>query len=141
MPLVETGGILLGTWDHSRAEVFISEMIGPGPEAVHERTRFVPDAAYQESELSKRFHADPQRNNYLGDWHTHPFGGAYVSYQDRLTLMSIAAHHEARVPAPVMLILAGIQGWTPKLWRYKSADPQIKWGRPQLRRLRLHVCR
>lgn len=101
----ETGGVLLGYWSSPPSEVVVTDLVGPGPRAVHEPTRFVPDADYQEAEIARRHLADPARCCYLGDWHSHPRGGAGLSWKDRKTLRRIAVDPAARAPEPLMVIL------------------------------------
>lgn len=122
----ETGGLLLGYWRVRYSVVVITDVIGPGLRATHEPTRFIPDADYQEMELARRFRLDPERNGYLGDWHTHPRGIAQLSRQDRSTLFSIATHREARAPAPLMLVLTAQPDWVAMIWRY---GPVVQTGR------------
>ena len=113
----ETGGILLG---HCGADgdAIVMHVVGPGPRAVHLPDAFVPDYEYQEDEVARLYAESPRRLDYLGDWHTHPGGGAYLSPRDERALRTIAAYRPARVPRPVMLVLAGGgPRWEPKAWR------------------------
>ena len=100
----ETGGILMGSSERlSRVEV--RTMVGSGPEAIHERTTFEPDQRWQESEIERLWRRDPTLE-YLGDWHSHPGGGASPSRRDRAVLDLIASSPAARCPRPIMLIIA-----------------------------------
>src|SRR5687768_12523634 len=49
----ETGGILLGYWSHPPVAPVITQAVGPGPNATHEHTRFVPDYDFHESEVAR----------------------------------------------------------------------------------------
>lgn len=115
---LETGGILLGYWAVPFTEVVITDVIGPGPDAMHCEDRFVPDAEYQERELARRYQEASQLYGYLGDWHSHPSGRDRPSWRDYRTLRVIAAYPEARAPVPVMGILSCDEGWTIRVWRY-----------------------
>ncbi len=117
---LETGGLLLGYWSsHPRKdEVLIESIIGPGPDAQHERSRFKPDASWQRQELADADGASGRVTTYLGDWHTHPGSVPAPSRRDRRTARTIARAHAARVPRPLMLILGGgdkATGWIPRL--------------------------
>lgn len=112
----ETGGVLMGYWAGRPSEPVITYAVGPGPGAVHERTRFVPDHEYQSAEIAKLYRESGRRLCYLGDWHTHPGAAAYLSEQDLRTLNRIAAQEDARAPRPLMLVLGGEEGWLPKVW-------------------------
>ena len=48
----ETGGILIGYW-HSKAHVTIISMVGPGPNARHDRTGFEPDYDFHDAEVAR----------------------------------------------------------------------------------------
>lgn len=101
----ETGGIVLGYRDTT--QLVIAAIIGPGPDAVHTRYDFSPDAEYQQREINRLHGIDPSRHQYLGDWHTHPNGSPRLSRRDKKTLKTIAGTQEARVAHPVMLLLSG----------------------------------
>lgn len=112
---LETGGVLLGVTTPS--DVWIEELIGPGPNAVHHETRFVPDHGYQEEAIADSYAASGRRLAYLGDWHSHPDGPLSLSSSDLQTLRNIARHHRARQPRPIMGIVAGRTSWTARVWR------------------------
>lgn len=124
----ETGGLLLGYWSAPYTEVVITDIIDPGPQSIHEPTRFVPDADYQENELARRFCLDPARLGYLGDWHSHPRGTGMLSRQDRKTLTDIATCVEARAPVPLMAVVALSPGvstdWKTFIWRFGPKTPR-----------------
>jgi integrative and conjugative element protein (TIGR02256 family) len=104
---LETGGLLMGYSEPASARTVIRESVGPGPRAVHRRTRFLPDHRYHEREVA-RIYADSGRIiSYLGDWHSHPRGTLALSVTDRRTLGRIARTPTARAPRPIMMVLAG----------------------------------
>lgn len=133
----ETGGVLLGYWSPPYSEVVVTDVVGPGPRAVHEPTRFVPDADYQEAEIARWHLADSRRHAYLGDWHSHPTGGAGLSSKDRRTLRAIAAHEAARAPVPLMVVLTLNAEWRVSVWRFQPAAIKLLglWGRTSLLRV------
>jgi len=107
----ETGGVLVG-YVAVTGEPVIFEAIGPGPKAIHRRTRFNPDHAWQCEQLNALFERSSGRWTYLGDWHTHPNGSPRMSWLDHRTLHSIAIHPQAQMPRPLMLIGGGAaQSW------------------------------
>lgn len=103
----ETGGILIGYGDERSSQSVVRACIGPGPRAVHGRSHFLPDHAYHEREVARLYAESGRVWSYLGDWHTHPCGGASLSWKDRHTLARIARSAEARAPRPLMVLLAG----------------------------------
>ena len=115
----ETGGVLLGYWTGDDDPV-VTHGLGPGPDAMHCEERFKPDHDYHVSEIARLYKASNRRLHYLGDWHSHPAGGGWLSELDRTCLRSIARCRDARVERPLMLILAGGSDWHPFAWRYNG---------------------
>lgn len=121
---VETGGMMLG-WDNTlRNELVVVAIIGPGPAAEHEPTRFRPDAEWQQYHLDDVYERSGGLVTYLGDWHAHPDGGFAMSRQDRRTMRRTAHAMQARCPQPLMGLLArvdaghyrfGVWRWTPSI--------------------------
>jgi integrative and conjugative element protein (TIGR02256 family) len=106
--------------------VWVEEIVGPGPDAMHSRSEFLPDAAYQQAQIAAAYERAGRRTSYLGDWHTHPGQRVYMSRRDRRTLRSIARCEPACQPRPVMAIL-GSAGWEMIVWRYER--PKAGWWR------------
>ncbi|MEX1141470.1 MAG: Mov34/MPN/PAD-1 family protein [Thermoleophilaceae bacterium] len=114
---VETGGVLLGFEDGDQVQVLAQ--VGPGPGAIHERRRFVPDGTWQQQRIAWSYEQSGRIATYLGDWHSHPGGPPQPSLLDQLTMARIARHRAARVRHPLMIILAGGRGsWSLVGWRY-----------------------
>lgn len=110
----ETGGILLG-YTAEDETIVVRAIIGPGPNAIHRPTSFVPDHTYQDREVARGYENSGRLWTYLGDWHSHPGGTTRLSTTDRRTLRRIARAPEARVTQPLMLIVAG----KPHAWRIR----------------------
>ena len=70
---IETGGILLGWAAHSRHPISIRWAGGPGPNALHEARRFLRDREFAQQLADEAWNND--RSVWLGEWHTHPYGG------------------------------------------------------------------
>ncbi len=102
----ETGGVLVGYGDVGGGFV-VTAAVGPGPNAVHEPYRFVPDHECHEREVARHYHASGRTETYLGDWHSHPTAAAYLSPRDRKTLRGIARERDARAPTPLMMVVGG----------------------------------
>jgi integrative and conjugative element protein (TIGR02256 family) len=112
----ETGGVLLGYWVKNLEEVVITSVLGPGPSAVHKSHRFIPDSEYHLREIARLYEESACLHTYLGDWHTHPSRAHSLSRLDRVTLRRIAKYAPARLPAPIMAVLAGSPAWTVQVW-------------------------
>ncbi|QXE85558.1 Mov34/MPN/PAD-1 family protein [Geomonas nitrogeniifigens] len=117
----ETGGLLVGYFSGDDKDVVITGITGPGPKAQHGRHSFCPDYASDRVEMERIFEKSDGLAWYLGDWHTHPTGHAYLSFLDRKALKSIAKFEGNFVPRPIMLILGrgggGTSSWVPRAWR------------------------
>lgn len=116
----ETGGVLMGYWINGGDGAVISHVIGPGPNAKHNRYSFYPDSSYQAKSISNHYAKSERRLTYLGDWHTHPVSEnlGVCSHEDMKTLTRIAKSPRARVEKPIMLILAGTPDeWKLRIWR------------------------
>jgi integrative and conjugative element protein (TIGR02256 family) len=108
--LRETGGALLG-WREGDQSV-IARILGPGPDAVHRRHSFEPDAAWQTARGAEIYLASGRTIAFLGDWHTHPLGPPIPSDQDRRTAIELAADPACRTPTPLSAIV-GYSTWRP----------------------------
>lgn len=129
----ETGGILLG---HSVAEhLTVTDAIGPGPHATHDRYTFTPGSAWQAEQVALAWQRDSSIE-YLGDWHTHPGGAARFSPLDIETAQTIADAPDARQPNPVMLVIALRSNVTTKVAAAQLHDKRLTPLRIRLRQLR-----
>jgi integrative and conjugative element protein (TIGR02256 family) len=125
LPL-ETGGILLGYWSEDGASVAVTDATEPGPNAIHRRDEFIPDDEYQNLKIDEIYEASGRVHRYLGDWHTHPFGGSALSYKDRRNLHRIATTKGAHTPIPLMAVLSGgAQDWNVSVWSYERPTAVI----------------
>lgn len=104
---LETGGVLMGYTDASGEQIVVRACTGPGPRAVHGGSSFVPDHEFHESEVARTYAESGRVWSYLGDWHSHPDGRLFLSRDDRKTIGRIACAVDARVPRPIMTVLAG----------------------------------
>jgi integrative and conjugative element protein (TIGR02256 family) len=116
---LETGGVLLGFWSTDEPTAEITAVTGPGPNAVHRRSSFIPDYDYQDREITVAYRRSGRIHSYLGDWHSHPFGSGMLSLSDRRTLQRIATDVGARAPQALMAVLSHKKAWTPHIWMYK----------------------
>ena len=94
---------MLGYWENNQA--IITSVVGPGENAIHSKSRFVPDQQFHEIQISNYFYASHGRDNYLGDWHTHPDASSFLSEKDKSTLIKIRKNKESNLGTALMLIL------------------------------------
>ena len=115
----ETGGLLLGTYHSDAISITVATL--PGAKAKHGYTTYEPDYDYDEKIVADYYRNTGGEVVYLGDWHSHPIGAAYVSSKDRSTLRRIAKSAESRMPQPIMMIVADPRG-EPELgiWQFRK---------------------
>lgn len=110
---LETGGVLTGY--RVGNNYMLSNIVGPGPKAIHKSNSFIPDYEYHEKEVARIFFKSKMQQIYLGDWHTHPNAKAYLSKRDKKTLYNIAHSAEAKIKEPLMLVFGTnpieLAGW------------------------------
>lgn len=114
----ESGGVLLGYLITPR-EAVVVRAVGPGPNAIHSHSSFSPDGEYHWAEIEAEFKTTEGRHAYLGDWHTHPDGGACLSERDCKTLRKIANDPKSQTSHPLMFILFGGKPWLGAIWRWE----------------------
>jgi integrative and conjugative element protein (TIGR02256 family) len=117
---LETGGVLMGYV--AGEETVISEIIGPGPNAVHRVYSFAPDYSHHEIEVARLYQASCRKWTYLGDWHSHPRQKTPdLSIKDVQTLRHIARSKKARMAFPLMMISSGQpNGWKLNVWQLET---------------------
>lgn len=139
----ETGGVLIGYTVDGAA--VLQHAVGPGPAAIHERSRFVPDYEFHTREVAKYYEASGQQCEYLGDWHSHPSGLPTLSRQDLRTMRGIASSRAARCPRPLMLIVSSetVDGhWLSAAWMMRRRPTRclpLEMGRFEVSSPALHV--
>lgn len=117
---LETGGCLMGYWVKEFTEVVITEVIGPGPEAVHGKWYFFPNASWQSTQIARIYSTSARLITYLGDWHSHPTANSSLSLIDKWTMMRIGQHKSARVKVPLMGIMHSLTDWRLTLYGRKN---------------------
>lgn len=95
---LETGGAIFG---HERT-LHITHAAGPGPAAVHQPHYFLRDLAYTQHIANELYAAD--RSEWIGEWHTHPYGPAEPSTLDLGTYAGHVTDPELRFDHFVALI-------------------------------------
>lgn len=107
---LETGGILVGTWDRVRRRVYVVGRYAPPPDSLAGPTSFVRGAegVYQTLETVERLTAG--NLTYIGEWHTHPIGyGSQPSADDR-TLLRWIGDVLIFSDVPAIMLIAGADG-------------------------------
>jgi len=132
MAPLETGGVLAGYITDENEDIVITDIVGPGPKAVHRRTSYSPDYKYHREEVGKIYDRSQGTTSFLGDWHTHPGSGLYLSERDKKALRNIANYPKNFINSPIMIvasepILNEARNWQLKAWRIKLCEKRLFW--------------
>ena len=112
---METGGLLMGYRD-ANGDAVITDVTGPGPDAIHTECSYVPDYEHDTEQAERLYHDSGRIHTYLGDWHTHPKNVDRLSDRDISAMKTIADSPDARVTEPLMLILVNQGCWSVCAW-------------------------
>lgn len=121
---LETGGVLIG-YRGLNSDYIITNVVGPGPNAIHSKSFFEPDQKFHEREIERLYELSGCTETYLGDWHTHPNSTPYLSPQDVKTLTRIAIFKKARIANPLMLVVAPPTELY-KIWCYQAGQKKTE---------------
>lgn len=117
----ETGGVLLG-YLGVNGDYVVTNLVGPGPKAIHGKYRFLPDHEYQQTEINRIFSNSKGGIDYLGDWHTHPKSSCCMSWRDKRTLQDIALKSELNLDSPIMAIACQAErSWSIGAWAFERS--------------------
>lgn len=115
---LETGGVLVGYVGGDRRTI-VTAVVGPGPSALHMRTRFQRDGDYAQAEVDRLHHASAGRDDYVGEWHSHPEAGG-PSMVDRGSMSWISDNPRYGRHEPVLIIMERVGGgeWRVNAYRW-----------------------
>jgi len=135
----ESGGVLMGR-QRGQREICIDEIVGPGPNARHERYSFEPDLEWQRARIAERYARTGGKSTYLGDWHSHPEAGhGGLSNTDRTALKTIIRAPEAQCPKPLMMIFWGApDAWSLSAWQARLRQRRVFGARLEVLPLEVH---
>ncbi len=102
---IETGGVLIGTYNKNHDHASVLEVTGPPPDSKRGPTTFERGTQGVAAYLGKLFRE--KKYYYLGEWHFHPNAAPDPSSVDRKQLEEIASTPAYKCPEPLMLIIGG----------------------------------
>ncbi|GAA4459352.1 hypothetical protein GCM10023189_32940 [Nibrella saemangeumensis] len=103
---LETGGILVGTYDENYRVATVYLASGPPSDSQHSLYQFIR-GTNGISELLERAHQLPTPRYYLGEWHTHPAASPKASLTDKKQMNAFADCRLYGASSPVLLIVGG----------------------------------
>lgn len=122
----ETGGVLIG---HQTTDaILVTYATGPGPNAIHGRSRFRRDGTFTQGEVDRLFAESEGREDYEGEWHSHP-ASIGPSPKDRASMEWISRNPEYVRPEPLLVIAQRTRWWGWRLlvfvWRDGLLAPAV----------------
>jgi integrative and conjugative element protein (TIGR02256 family) len=133
----ETGGLLLG---HIGVEgdVVIREVSTPGLAAERSEWSYLPDQAHDEKIVADCYRASGGRMTYVGDWHSHPGGKAYLSKDDRAVLRRVANWPAAQLSNPAMMVVGLGATFQIAAWRWQGHG-RFRWSGDRVTPLQIRL--
>lgn len=126
---LETGGLLFG-YESTDHEVVITHALGPGPNALHGPEEFVPDYERDRGSAIAWWEDTEGAEYYLGDWHSHPDSGPYLSERDREVLELIAHDPGSQLSCSLMVVVGLKPDTAVAVWHFKDTDGALAEPEP-----------
>lgn len=104
---VETGGILLGSYDPLLKRFYVLMPLSEPPDSVSSYSYFERGKANLRTEVEQ---IQKQTNSaifYIGEWHSHPENSSQPSQQDKKAYKHLYDTFIGNITVPIMLICAG----------------------------------
>lgn len=114
-PLIETGGMLLGTFDDATGVVHVDKAVGPPPDSYLSRHYFQHGTEGAQTRIEQELDSSGGNSGFLGYWHTHPCGPASPSQTDKQGMASIVGPDGKRQRALMMIVGGPSDRWN--AWR------------------------
>lgn len=105
-PDVETGGMLLGSFDDATGILYVDKATGPSPDSYLSETYFQHGLEGAQKCVDAEMDRTNLATGFVGFWHTHPTGPARPSRTDEQGMASIVSPDGSRRRA-LMMILGG----------------------------------
>lgn len=105
-PGVETGGMLLGSFDDATGIVYVDKVAGPPPDSYLAETYFQHGVEGVQKRVDAEMDRTGHATGFVGFWHTHPAGPALPSPTDEQGMASIVSPDGSSRRA-LMMILGG----------------------------------
>jgi hypothetical protein len=107
---METGGILIGSWDRHLRKGWIVAHQDPPPDSEHSPTSFVRGSVGVYRSLASISEATAANLGYIGEWHTHPNGHSNQASSDDALLMRWIGTDVQYNDVPALMMIGGDNG-------------------------------
>ncbi len=105
-PEIETGGMLLGSFDDATGIVHVNEVTGPPPDSYLSATYFQHGVEGAQERVGAETRHTASTSGFVGFWHSHPSGRAHPSETDEQGMAAVVAP-DGTTRRALMMILGG----------------------------------
>jgi integrative and conjugative element protein (TIGR02256 family) len=106
----ETGGVLLGSFDHQYHRAYVVDTIPSPPDSEEWPTAYIRGSALLEKEVERMRSATAGNVEYIGEWHSHPKGFSCQPSEDDLKLFAWLTKHMDEEGHPALVCIVGDKG-------------------------------
>jgi hypothetical protein len=106
----ETGGVLLGAFDTQRRAVYIVSALPAPPDSVERPTYFARGSAGLKGLVASVRDRAGGMVEYVGEWHSHPEGGAPTPSTLDVGVLEWQARHMSADGLPAVMLIVGDSG-------------------------------
>ena len=101
---------MVGAWDRDRKIIYVAGYLGPPPDSVQTRSRFVRGIVGLDQAMKELSTITLENLGYVGEWHSHPeYHESNLSADDREFLQRMKALTLLE-DAPALMMIAGNNG-------------------------------
>jgi integrative and conjugative element protein (TIGR02256 family) len=123
---IETGGILIGTYNPQRDTAIVSHVLPAPADSKAGPTWFERGIKGLRAALEQAWQTE--HTHYLGEWHYHPNAAPNPSPRDQSQMRDLKLRRGFRVVEPIMLIIGGHSSsqWATRAFVYPNTGMQIE---------------
>lgn len=104
---LETGGVLLGSFDLERSVIYIVDTIPSPPDSDEWPTLYIRGKRGLGPQVAEVTKKTDGMLEYIGEWHSHPLGIGTIPSSDDLTVFSWIAEWMGRDGLPALMMIVG----------------------------------
>jgi integrative and conjugative element protein (TIGR02256 family) len=112
---IETGGMLIGSFDDATGVVHVDRVAGPPPDSYLAEQHFHHGLQGVQERVDTEMTRTRRSSGFVGFWHTHPAGRAYPSPTDEQGMAAVVGPDGSTRRALMMILGGSDRSWT--AWR------------------------
>jgi len=106
----ETGGVLLGYFEHSYRRAYVVDTIPSPPDSKEWPTLYIRGSATLDEEMERVKTVTAGNLEYVGEWHSHPAGYGCQPSHDDFNVFSWLTRHMDDEGQPALMAIVGDEG-------------------------------